>query len=181
MAKFGRMGSGRRLKNFNNREITMKGGEMVLEIKRILKHNDVRTGLIFLIFGAVLLQQTLLIDIPQSRLFSYCVIGMILISGISLVVSGLIKKNSGSAGGLRWTIKELVIMVMLPVTYFTINILGFYSAIYLFLIVSYLYIEGTWSKSAVMTAFIFNTLLIGILYLSFTVFLGMMTPTGWFL
>lgn len=154
---------------------------MVFEKKRIFRNNDGMVGLVFLIFGAVLLQQTLLIDIPQSRLFSYCAIVMILISGIALVISGIAKKGPGNAGAGKLAKRELIILMMLLIAYFAINILGFYTSVYLFLIVSYLYIEGTWSKSAVITAFIFNTMLIGILYLSFTVFLGMMTPTGWFL
>jgi hypothetical protein len=154
---------------------------MVFETKRIFRNNDGMVGLVFLIFGAVLLQQTLLIDIPQSRLFSYCAIGIMLISGIALVISGIIKKSPGNAGAFKMAKKELIILVMLLIAYFSINILGFYTSVYLFLIVSYLYIEGTWSKPAVATALIFNTLLIIILYLSFTVFLGMMTPAGLFL
>jgi hypothetical protein len=159
----------------------VKGGLMVLEIRRIFRNNDLMVGLVFLVFGVILLQQTLLIDVPESRLFPYITIGIILISGIALVIRGIIQKQSGNTGVFKLAKKELIILAMLLITYFAINILGFYTSIYLFLIVSYLYIEGTWSKPAVTTSLIFNTILIMILYLSFTVFLGMTTPTGLFL
>lgn len=151
---------------------------MVRDIRQIFKNNDFIVALIFLATGAVLLQQTLLITVEQSRIFSYVAIGIIFISGIALMIRSFFKLAQNHIITLKFNRKELVILTLLIMVYFATSILGFYTAIYLFLIVSYLYIEGTWSKSAIKTSLIFNTILIVILYLSFNIFLGMVTPTG---
>lgn len=155
---------------------------MLHDMKKIFfKNNDLIVGIIFLIFGAALLQQTLLITVDRSRIFPFVAIGIILISGIALLINGFIKTVPNNTEVFKLAKKELITLVILLITYFAIRVLGFYTSIYLFLMVCYLYIEGTWSKSAVITAFIFNSILIVILYVSFTMLLGMTMPTGLFL
>jgi len=152
---------------------------MLRATKGISKNNDFMVALLFLVIGAALLQQALLITVEQSRIFPYAAIGIILISGIALLFRSFSHKpEQDSTNVFKFSKKELVILALMIITYFATSLIGFFISIYLFLIVSYLYIEGTWSRSAFKTSLLFNTVLIIILYVCFSVFLGMVTPNG---
>ncbi len=152
---------------------------MLRVVKGMSKNSDFMVSLFFLVIGGVLLEQTLSITVEQSRIFPFVAIGIILISGIVLLIRSLSHQpDQNRAIVFKFSKKELVVLAMLIITYFAASLIGFFTSIYLFLVVSYLYIEGTWSRSALKTSLLFNSVLITILYVCFSVFLGMVTPNG---
>lgn len=145
--------------------------------KSLFKNTDFIVAIVFMVFGAALLQQTLAINNNQSRIFPYAAVVIVFVSAISLGIEAFTGKGAQNCSALI-NKKDIIMLLMLAGAYMLAEILGFYSSILLFLIFSFLYVEGTWSKAAVKSSLIFNIVLTIILYVSFAVLLGMITPTG---
>lgn len=147
----------------------------------VLKNNDFIAGVVIVLFSVVSLLQIQGLKNSHSKIFPYATLAIVLISGINLLVQPFInQKKQCETKQKLFGKKELIMLAVLGVACFLIKILGFYTSIFLLIFFSYLYVEGTWSETAVKAALLYSVICTILLYVSFSVLLGMVTPTGLF-
>lgn len=150
--------------------------------KSLLQSADFWISILILAFCGVTIWQITLIDIPESRLLPIMVLVIMLVSGVALLFESIRHKESGApVKNLLFTKKEILAVVILCAFYMLINVLGFYSALFLMSTGISLLIWNCKSKKDLVKLLIYNVVLTIVLYVSFSILFGMVMPSGIFL
>lgn len=150
--------------------------------KSLLQSADFWISILILAFCGVTTWQITLIDVPESRLLPIMVLVIMLVSGVALLFESIRHKESGApVKNLFFTKKEILAVVILCAFYMLINVLGFYSALFLMSTGISLLIWNCKSKKDLIKLLIYNVVLTIVLYVSFSILFGMVMPSGIFL
>lgn len=141
------------------------------------KRGEVVLSGILLAGCAVLAIAALQIQTVESRLLPLAAICMIAICTVWNLFQTLVR-NKPSSVRLVYRKRELIVWGMFVALVFLIQILGFYSAAFLFLFVCHLYLTGHVDRKSVLKALVYSAILDVALYASFTLAVRMSLPRG---
>lgn len=150
------------------------------EEKRLGRNGEFYLLLAMILFCAVLAWQIWVITVPESRIFPLFIL---MVSGAATVLQALHvfwKKDFLDIRQALLTRREWVAFLILLLSCFLFDILGFYATIFLVLIAISLLVQPKLTKKAVISSLVFDVILLGVLYLCFGVLLKLATPTGIF-
>ena len=118
---------------------------------------DLFAGMVFLIIGAVLLWQILLIPNPDSALLSYFVIALYLAMCVLLIVSGSIGKARSVGMPMPvYKAMELIILGLMILLYFGTKLLSFYFFVFPFVLVVNLLTTRDLSKKNLIVSLVYS-------------------------
>lgn len=141
----------------------------------IKNKQDVLLGLAFLVFGLAMM-----VSIGNKwGLYTMIVFGLIAFLGGFMLVSTLVKKNSGSGMKAQISIYELLLMVVLVASVALITKLGFYATAFIaVLIISMLTSKEKLTVKSMLTTVTYSVVVCVATYFIFSVLLKMNVPTG---
>ena len=135
--------------------------------------------ILMLIFSLVLVFEIFSIDIPESRILPL----VSLIIAISACIGQFINYLKDTETTKTWhdivfKRKELLIILLLFISYFLIEILGFYFTLFLLSFVLMLIVQNKIASKQFKIAIIYALSLTIVSYIGFAVLLQLVTPTG---
>lgn len=145
----------------------------------IFKQSEFYVAVGMFVFSGILLWQILTISHADSRLLPLFTLVLTGGSGVGQLL-GVLKRrgNEKGMGEVLLKKKELAVLAMLLVSCCLYETLGFYAAIFLLLVGITMILQLPLTPKKVLTAIIYDILLIVIIYFCFAVLLGLVTPTG---
>ena len=148
--------------------------------KRLGRNGEFYLLLAMILFCAVLAWQISVITVPESRIFPLFIL---VVTGAATVLQALHvfwKKDFLDIRQALLSRREWVAFLVLLLSCFCFDILGFYATIFLVLIAVSLLVQPKLTKKAVISSLVFDVILLGVLYLCFGMLLKLATPTGIF-
>jgi hypothetical protein len=148
----------------------------------LCKRADLYVSLVMFAFSAAVFWQIVNINISDSRIMPSLVFLVSIVSATANLVQIVRKKdNIAEIGKFKLSTKELTVLALLFVCWYFIDILGFYSALFLLTlgISSVLWNLGTMRN--VMAMMLYNVVLIIFTYMVFAIVFGMVMPKGVFI
>lgn len=136
-------------------------------------------ALCMLLFSGVLLQQIFTIHPVESRLLPVFSFILCAVSSLALLLKSVFGGGErASLCSLLFSKKECAVLVLLLLSWWLMDILGFYSVTFLFLMALSILMEGMLSPKALLRPLACNLIFTMVLYLCFSVLLQMSTPRG---
>lgn len=155
----------------------------------VLKSSNVRTGIVFILFALLIFAGIQNLK-PQAKLLPLLMVYCMVCFGIVLIVQELYRIlkaavievpviSQAQKAASRGVLKDYAITFLsMFVTYFLVEIIGFYTTIGLFVAFTYLFYIRTFTKKEIITSLIFSLILMLSLYFLFKGFMHLRTPPG---
>ncbi|MFA6890849.1 MAG: tripartite tricarboxylate transporter TctB family protein [Sphaerochaetaceae bacterium] len=136
------------------------------------------TGIMLLTVGLVFGWQVFRIHIRDSRIFPSIAVGIMVLSGIGVIIQGARGKSVLPLSSLALHKKELLLFGILVCTSPLYAVLGFYTTMLLTLLGVTSVVEYPLNKGKIRFVITYSILVDLFCYLCFSVFLGLATPSG---
>lgn len=118
------------------------------------------------------------IKIPASRMMPTFTLVVTGASALSLLVRSLMHEPDGQAKLLLFAKKEIIMIIMLLVTVNIISVVGFYTSSFLLALGIGLLMETTITKKGLLAIGLRALVLMAVVYIMFSLLLGMYLPRG---
>lgn len=143
------------------------------------KKADILTGIVNIVVAAAFYVQGRELEF-HSNVFPLLLEAFLVITGLYLIIRGLMCKGKECSTGENINYNRAFIMVLATVFYIVcVNLIGFYVSSFAFLtLMSWFLSDRGMNLPSLGISFGFAIVLTGAMYLTFTVFLGVPTPAG---
>lgn len=147
-------------------------------INRVFISKDFYVAIIMLLFSGINLWQIFTIKIPASRMMPFFTLVITSVSALSLLVRSFMSDPDGKARILLFSKKEIIMIIMLLITVNIISFVGFYTSSFLLALGIGMLMESTITKKALLAIVIRALILMAVVYILFSLLLGMYLPHG---
>lgn len=128
---------------------------MIAKIKSISR--DTMAGIVFLLVGIILLIQVKKISSTESGMLSYFSLTLYFAMAIWIFISGTFgKTRKEKEGVVPYKINELIILLLLIITYLTMKAISFYYLIFPFVFILNLFLTKDFSRKHLLIATIYS-------------------------
>lgn len=143
------------------------------------KKADILTGIVNIVVAAAFYVQGRELEF-HSNIFPLLLEAFLVISGIYLIIRGMMCKGEACSAGENINYNRAFIMILATVFYIVcVNLIGFYVSSFAFLtLMSWFLSDRGLNLKSLGISLGFAAVLTGAVYLTFTVFLGVPTPAG---
>ncbi|MDO7788312.1 tripartite tricarboxylate transporter TctB family protein [Desulforamulus aquiferis] len=140
---------------------------------------DILTGIVCFVVAAVFWFQGRELE-AHHNLFPLLLEGFLVLSGIYLIIAGVLNKTGNKADNVNIDYGRALQMILATIVYIVaVNMIGFYVSSMLFLTLMSWYLnERGLTLPALGISLAFATILTGAIYAVFTMFLRVPTPSG---
>lgn len=133
-----------------------------------------------LVFCAILVWQISVITVSESRIFPIVILAVSIAAAVLQAVHVFGKGDFLDIHKALLTGREWLALLVLLASYFSYDRLGFYATIFLVLVAISLLVQKEFTLKTVVSALVFDIILLALTYVCFGVLLKMATPTGIF-
>ncbi|MDY0287569.1 MAG: tripartite tricarboxylate transporter TctB family protein [Sphaerochaeta sp.] len=147
-------------------------------VKKMFLTKDLYVALVMLVFSGINLWQISTIRIPASRMMPTFTLVVTGASALSLLVRSFMHEPDGQAKLLLFAKKEIIMIIMLLVTANIISVVGFYTSSFLLALGIGLLMETTMTKKTLLAIGLRALILMAVVYIMFSLLLGMYLPRG---
>lgn len=150
--------------------------------KTLLKNAEFYLVLMMYAFCGALAWQISKIDITESRMLPIVAL-VISVASASINLFQLVRGNGGfvQLKDVCLNRKELAVFLLLLIANVLYEILGFYTTIFLFSLGVMGVLEMPLNRDKAVKGLVYISVMMGLIYLCFSIILGMVTPAGLFI
>lgn len=139
---------------------------------------DFYVAIVMLLFSGINLWQIFTIKVPASRMMPTFTLLITGASALSLLIRSFNGKSADNAKLLLFAKKEIIMIIMLLVAVSSISFIGFYTSSLLLALGIGLLMESSITKKILATIVLKSLVLMVIVYVMFSLLLGMYLPHG---
>lgn len=150
-------------------------------IKKMFLVKDAYVAIMMLLFSGINLWQILTIRVPASRMMPIFTFVVTSLSALSLLIRSAMAEPDGKASVLLFAKKEIIMMIMLLVAVSIIPFIGFYTSSLLLALGIRLLMETSITKKKLLKIMLESLVLMVVVYVMFSLLLGMYLPHGVFI
>ena len=147
-------------------------------IHKVFSTKDLYVAIVMLLFSGINLWQIFTIKVPASRMMPTFTLVVTGVSALSLLVRSFMNDSDGKARILLFSKKEIVMTIMLLLTANIISFIGFYTASFLLALGIGMLMESTITKKVLLRTVLRALILMAVVYIMFSLLLGMYLPRG---